>query len=91
MGEVHYKFGYVTPSVFSFMKAFDFSTVPEDQFKSACKVCISCYEVQNFAALAKFLQEVQIKDQNSSESLTNLMTVLPALSSLIMGNFKKAV
>jgi hypothetical protein len=48
LGQIHYKYGYVTPSVFSFMKSFDFSQAPDDQFNTSSMVSLACYEVQNF-------------------------------------------
>jgi endonuclease III len=91
MGDIHYKYGSVTNAVFSYMKAYDYAVVAEDQFNIAVKVAQSCLEVQNFQALGKYVQEARSKDQGKNEALTNLLSVLPAMAQLLQGNYAKAV
>lgn len=91
LGDIHYKFGSVTNAVFSYMKAYDYANVSEDQFNIAIKICQSCLEAQNFQALNKYMNEAKNKDQGKDEAKSNLLSLFPAMTQVVQGNYTKAV
>ena len=90
LGQINYKYGFLSEAIKSWSRSHDFSTNEDDLFNISFTIAQASFESQSNAYLSKYAGEADARDKLKSATRTMHVKVLDAFSFLQQDNFKEA-